>query len=68
MASAYYQLIQSFSEDHVEFLANLDPAPFHYFMSSILEGLGMRDVKNAVCACVALDHLLSYHLKYLFKV
>jgi hypothetical protein len=68
LALAYYQLVQILAEDHVDFIANLDPGAFHYIMASMLEGLGLKEIKNAVCACVILDNILTHHLKYVLKV
>jgi hypothetical protein len=68
LALAYYQLVQILAEDHVDFIANLDPGAFHYIMVSMLEGLGLKEIKNAVCACVILDNILTHHLKYVLKV
>eukprot|EP01134_Creolimax_fragrantissima_P000134 CFRG0134T1 len=63
LSRVFFGLMQVLSEDHMELLSNLDLNLFHYIMSSFLDGLLLPDAKNGVQCCVALDNILTYHLK-----
>ncbi|XP_055684266.1 ran-binding protein 16 isoform X1 [Lutzomyia longipalpis] len=73
LSQSYYVLLECLAQDHITFLATLEPRVFLYFLESIAEGLkalgSMKFPSNftdtMVCTgcCSTLDHIVSYIFK-----
>ncbi|XP_046909071.2 ran-binding protein 16 [Dermatophagoides farinae] len=66
LSQSYYVLLECIAQDHMKFLANLEPTVFLYIISSISEGLNSLDNVCTSC-CSALDHIVSYIFKEISK-
>ncbi|XP_055389487.1 ran-binding protein 16 isoform X2 [Condylostylus longicornis] len=62
LSSAYYILLDCLAQDHITFLATLEPRAFGYILGSISKGITALD--SSVC-CSALDNIVSYIFKQL---
>ncbi|XP_055712628.1 ran-binding protein 16 isoform X1 [Phlebotomus papatasi] len=75
LSQSYYVLLECLAQDHITFLATLEPRVFLYILESIAEGLkalgSMKFPSNftdtMVCTgcCSTLDHIVSYIFKQL---
>jgi len=60
LSQTYYVLLECLSQDHMGFLASLEPQVFLYILSSISEGLAALDTMVCTGCCTTLDHIVSY--------
>ncbi|XP_059618203.1 ran-binding protein 16 isoform X1 [Phlebotomus argentipes] len=75
LSQSYYVLLECLAQDHITFLATLEPRVFLYILESIADGLkalgSMKFPSNftdtMVCTgcCSTLDHIVSYIFKQL---
>jgi len=63
LSLTYYVLLECIAQDHMNFLASLDPNMFLYILSSISEGLSALDTMVCAGCCATLDHIVSYLFK-----
>ncbi|XP_017472351.1 PREDICTED: exportin-7-like [Rhagoletis zephyria] len=66
LSQSYYILLECIAQDHMKFLANLEPNVFFYIISSISEGLNSLDQICTAC-CSILDHIVTYIFKEISK-
>lgn len=67
LSQTYYVLLECLAQDHMNFLANLEPNVFLYILSSISEGLNALDTMVCTGCCATLDHIVTYLFKWLSK-
>lgn len=60
-------LLECLAQDHMNFLASLEPNVFLYILSSISEGLNALDTMVCTGCCATLDHIVTYLFKWLSK-
>ncbi|XP_050294230.1 exportin-7 isoform X2 [Anthonomus grandis grandis] len=73
LSQTYYVLLECLSQDHMSFLATLEPQVFLYILSSISEGLTAlgahynhyTDTMVCTGCCATLDHIVTYLFKQL---
>ncbi|XP_033327683.2 ran-binding protein 16 isoform X1 [Megalopta genalis] len=66
LSVTYYLLLEYLAQDHMVFLATLEPRVFLYILSSISEGLTALDTMISTGSCSTLDHIVSYLFKHLY--
>ncbi|KAJ6221671.1 hypothetical protein RDWZM_000216 [Blomia tropicalis] len=66
LSQSYFVLLECIAQDHMKFLANLEPNVFLYIISSISEGLNSLDMICTAC-CSILDHIVTYIFKEVSK-
>lgn len=67
LSQTYYVLLECLSQDHMNFLATLEPNVFLYILSSISEGLSAIDTMVCTGCCATLDHIVTYLFKALHQ-
>ncbi|CAB3366026.1 Hypothetical predicted protein [Cloeon dipterum] len=73
VSQTYYVLLECLAQDHMSFLASLEPNVFLYILSSISEGLTalggnlnmFTDTMVCTGCCTTLDHIVSFLFKQL---
>nr|XP_032289090.1 ran-binding protein 16 isoform X8 [Drosophila virilis] len=65
LASAYYNLLNCLSQDHVTYLATLEPRAFVYVLETLTKGLAALDSAIYISCCTILDSIVSYIFKQL---
>ncbi|XP_044761440.1 exportin-7 isoform X1 [Coccinella septempunctata] len=73
LSQTYYILLEFLAQDHMSFLATLEPQVFLYILSSISEGLTAlggtlnlyTDTMVCTGCCAILDHIVTYLFKQL---
>lgn len=60
-------LLECLAQDHMNFLASLEPQVFLYILSSISEGLNALDTMVCTGCCATLDHIVTYLFKWISK-
>ncbi|XP_055712629.1 ran-binding protein 16 isoform X2 [Phlebotomus papatasi] len=65
LSQSYYVLLECLAQDHITFLATLEPRVFLYILESIAEGLKALDTMVCTGCCSTLDHIVSYIFKQL---
>jgi len=63
LSQTYYVLLECLAQDHVAFLATLEPQVFLYILASISEGLQALDTMVCTGCCATLDHIVTYLFK-----
>ncbi|XP_014255047.1 exportin-7 isoform X2 [Cimex lectularius] len=63
LSQTYYLLLECLAQDHMSFLATLQPSLFFYILSSISEGLTALDTLVCTGCCASLDHIVTYLFK-----
>ncbi|KAL1122988.1 hypothetical protein AAG570_003312, partial [Ranatra chinensis] len=63
LSQTYYVLLECLAQDHMSFLATLEPQVFLYILSSISEGLTALDTMVCTGCCASLDHIVTYLFK-----
>lgn len=66
LSQSYYVLLECIAQDHIKFLASLEPSIFLYIISSITEGLNSLDMVCTAC-CSTLDQIVSFIFKEVSK-
>ncbi|KAG7298382.1 Exportin-7-B [Plutella xylostella] len=67
LSQTYYVLLERLAQDHMPFLANLQPEATLYILSSISEGLTALDTSVCTGCCATLDHIVTYLFKQLVQ-
>jgi exportin-7 len=67
LSQTYYNLLESLSQDHMNFLIGLDTNVFLFILSTISEGLGALDTMVNSSCCSTLDHIVTYLFKWITK-
>ncbi|RXG72220.1 Exportin-7-A [Armadillidium vulgare] len=67
LSKIYYTLMECLSQDHMNFLATLEPNVFLYILSSVSEGLLAIDTTVCTECCATLDHIGTYLFKALHQ-
>lgn len=67
LSQTYYVLLDCLAQDHMTFLATLEPSVSHqvflYILASISEGLQALDTMVCTGCCATLDNIVSYLFK-----
>merc|ERR1712029_1224999 len=63
LSQTYYVLLECLAQDHMAFLATLEPQVFLYILSSISEGLTALDTMVCTGCCATLDHIVTHLFK-----
>ncbi|CAH2100549.1 unnamed protein product [Euphydryas editha] len=67
LSQTYYVLLERLAQDHMPFLASLQPDATLYILSSISEGLTALDTSVCTGCCATLDHIVTYLFKQLVQ-
>ncbi|ELW52773.1 Exportin-7, partial [Tupaia chinensis] len=67
LSQSYYSLLEVLSQDHMNFIASLEPHVVMYILSSISEGLTALDTMVCTGCCSCLDHIVTYLFKQLSR-
>ncbi|KAE8744901.1 hypothetical protein FOCC_FOCC008466 [Frankliniella occidentalis] len=67
LSQTYYLLLDCLAQDHMSFLATLEPHVFLYIMSSISEGLTAIDTMVCTGCCATLDNIVTHLFKQLIQ-
>ncbi|KAJ8705655.1 hypothetical protein PYW08_012701 [Mythimna loreyi] len=67
LSQTYYVLLERLAQDHMPFLANLQPDATLYILCSISEGLTALDTSVCTGCCATLDHIVTYLFKQLVQ-
>ncbi|XP_028041262.1 exportin-7-B isoform X2 [Bombyx mandarina] len=67
LSQTYYVLLERLAQDHMSFLANLQPEPILYILCSISEGLTALDTTVCTGCCATLDYIVTYLFKQLVQ-
>uniref|UniRef100_A0A6A7FXJ8 Exportin-7-A-like n=2 Tax=Hirondellea gigas TaxID=1518452 RepID=A0A6A7FXJ8_9CRUS len=65
LSQTYFVLLECLAQDHMNFLATLEPNVFLYILSSISEGLSAIDTSVCSGCCATLDHIVTHLFKQL---
>ncbi|ODM92544.1 Exportin-7 [Orchesella cincta] len=57
LSVTYYVLLEVIAQDHISFLASLDPNILLYILSSVSEGLNAHETMICAGCCATLDHI-----------
>lgn len=66
LSQSYYGLLECIAQDHMNFLANLEPNVFLYIITSLSDGLSSLDAYCTAC-CSTLDHVVTYIFQEISK-
>uniref|UniRef100_A0A7N6BQD9 Importin N-terminal domain-containing protein n=1 Tax=Anabas testudineus TaxID=64144 RepID=A0A7N6BQD9_ANATE len=64
---SFYSLLEVLTQDHMNFIASLEPHVIMYILSSISEGLTALDTMVCTGCCSSLDHIVTYLFKQLSR-
>ncbi|XP_045506236.1 exportin-7 [Colias croceus] len=67
LSQTYYVLLERLAQDHMPYLASLQPEATLYILSSISEGLTALDTSVCTGCCATLDHIVTYLFKQLVQ-
>ncbi|KAJ2939897.1 hypothetical protein O0L34_g6601 [Tuta absoluta] len=67
LSQTYYVLLERLAQDHMPFLANLQPEATLYILCSISEGLTALNTSVCTGCCATLDHIVTYLFKQLLQ-
>ncbi|CAH2275085.1 exportin-7 isoform X2 [Pelobates cultripes] len=67
LSQSYYSLLEVLTQDHMSFIASLEPHVIMYILSSISEGLTALDTMVCTGCCSCLDHIVTYLFKQLSR-
>uniref|UniRef100_A0A8C0EYU1 Exportin 7 n=1 Tax=Bubo bubo TaxID=30461 RepID=A0A8C0EYU1_BUBBB len=67
LSQSYYSLLEVLTQDHMNFIASLEPHVIMYILSSISEGLTALDTMVCTGCCSCLDHIVTYLFKQLSR-
>eukprot|EP01135_Chromosphaera_perkinsii_P004888 Nk52_evm8s303 gene=Nk52_evmTU8s303 len=67
LATHYFSSLEVFTQDHMNFIANLDPPVFACIVSSLAVGIKSIDSAISTQCCMIVDHLVSFEFKHLQK-
>uniref|UniRef100_A0A672RHN5 Exportin-7 n=1 Tax=Sinocyclocheilus grahami TaxID=75366 RepID=A0A672RHN5_SINGR len=66
-SQSFYSLLEVLTQDHMNFIASLEPHVVMYILSSISEGLTALDTMVCTGCCSSLDHIVTYLFKQLSR-
>lgn len=67
LSQTFYVLLECLAQDHMNFLATLEPSVFLFILSSISEGLTALDTMVCTGCCATLDHIVTYLFRWISK-
>uniref|UniRef100_A0A671X0B1 Exportin 7 n=1 Tax=Sparus aurata TaxID=8175 RepID=A0A671X0B1_SPAAU len=67
LLQSFYSLLEVLTQDHMNFIASLEPHVVMYILSSISEGLTALDTMVCTGCCSSLDHIVTYLFKQLSR-
>ncbi|XP_060809252.1 exportin-7-B [Amyelois transitella] len=67
LSQTYYVLLERLAQDHMPFLASLQPPATLYILCSVSEGLTALDTSVCTGCCATLDHIVTYLFKQLVQ-
>uniref|UniRef100_A0A4W6FMV5 Exportin 7 n=1 Tax=Lates calcarifer TaxID=8187 RepID=A0A4W6FMV5_LATCA len=67
LSQSFYSLLEVLTQDHMNFIASLEPHVVMYILSSISEGLTALDTMVCTGCCSSLDHIVTYLFKQLSR-
>jgi exportin-7 len=67
LSQTFYVLLECLAQDHMNFLASLEPTVFLYILASISEGLNALDTMVCTGCCATLDHIVTYLFRWISK-
>ncbi|CAK1587578.1 unnamed protein product [Parnassius mnemosyne] len=67
LSQTYYVLLERLAQDHMPFLASLQPDATLYILASVSEGLTALDTSVCTGCCATLDHIVTYLFKQLVQ-
>ncbi|XP_067899254.1 ran-binding protein 17-like isoform X2 [Heterodontus francisci] len=67
LSLSYYSLLECLTQDHMTFIASLEPHVVIYIMTSLSEGLNALDTEISSACCASLDYVVTYLFKQLAK-
>ncbi|XP_036792992.1 exportin-7 isoform X12 [Oncorhynchus mykiss] len=67
LSQSFYSLLEVLTQDHMNFIASLEPHVVMYILSSISEGLTALDTMVCTGCCSSLDHIATYLFKQLSR-
>ncbi|CAB3261177.1 unnamed protein product [Arctia plantaginis] len=67
LSQTYYVLLERLAQDHMSFLASLQPDATLYILCSVSEGLTALDTSVCTGCCATLDHIVTYLFKQLVQ-
>ncbi|XP_044735322.1 exportin-7 isoform X2 [Chrysoperla carnea] len=65
LSQTYYVLLEHLAQDHMSFLATLEPHVFLFILASISEGLTALETMVCTGCCASLDYIVTYLFKQL---
>ncbi|XP_075159155.1 ran-binding protein 16 isoform X3 [Haematobia irritans] len=65
LASSYFNLLNCLSQDHISFLAGIEPGAFVYILESLSKGFTALDSTIYITCCAILDSIISFIFKQL---
>lgn len=67
LSQTYYALLECLAQDHMSFLARLEPNVFLVILSTVSEGLTALDTMVNQSSCSTLDFIVTYLFKWVSK-
>ncbi|XP_054980732.1 ran-binding protein 17 [Sorex araneus] len=67
LSRSYYPLLECLAQDHMSFIASLEPPALLFVLTSISEGLAALDTRVSSSCCASLDHILTYLFKHVSR-
>ncbi|XP_002744591.2 ran-binding protein 17 isoform X1 [Callithrix jacchus] len=67
LSQAYYPLLECLTQDHMNFIINLEPPVLMYVLTSVSQGLTTFDTVVSSSCCTSLDYIVTYLFKHIAK-
>ncbi|XP_034362895.1 ran-binding protein 17 isoform X1 [Arvicanthis niloticus] len=67
LSQSYYPLLECLTQDHMNFITNLEPPVLLYVLTSLSEGLTTLDTVVSSSCCTSLDYMVTYLFKHIAK-
>ncbi|XP_063086841.1 ran-binding protein 17 isoform X6 [Cavia porcellus] len=67
LSQSYYPLLECLTQDHMSFIAGLEPPVLLYVLTSMSEGLTSLDTVVSSSCCTSLDYIVTYLFKHIAK-
>ncbi|XP_043067125.1 ran-binding protein 16 isoform X3 [Drosophila bipectinata] len=65
LSTSYYNFLNCLSQEHVTYLAALEPSAFMYILETLTKGIEASDSATYIICCTILDSIVSYIFKQL---
>ncbi|XP_044573310.1 ran-binding protein 16 isoform X3 [Drosophila ananassae] len=65
LSTSYYNFLNCLSQEHVTYLASLEPSAFVYILKTLTKGIEASDSATYIICCTILDSIVSYIFKQL---